>query len=497
MPRGARAALVALVAIGAALRLWQYFANASLWIDEIALAQNLLYWPLAHLVREPLALDQVAPPGFLALSKGVVHVAGSSERALRLVPLLGGLLALVLFPRLSRRFQPAWLTVFAAGLFALSPSLIAFSADFKPYSTDVTATVLLTLLAFRLRHSGADRGRFIAAAFGGFVAVWFSQPSVFVLTGLGTALFVLALMDRPRTLSTGLVATLFVWASSAVAAAIAATHRVPPEMSAYLRRFWHPSLPKWPLLLFIAISAFLLCLRSREAALLVVGPVVVTLAVAGAGIYPFARRAILFLAPAAILALAEVAGWVVEGLARLRVARRVGAVLPAAALVLVIGLDPPVYRDEDARPVLESVARQWQPGDAMYVLYAGARAFRYYGPRVGLRNEGVTLGLCHRGEPRDYLRDLDRFRGKPRVWVFRTHIFEPLGEDRVLDGYLERLGARKESIDAEGTNASLWDLSNPTAPADAAETHPLPPVVASEATRLGCGHGPIGAMPDE
>ena len=155
MPRSAKVAVTALVIVGAALRLWQYFANASLWIDEIALAENVLRRPLSALLREPLALDQVAPPGFLALAKASTAVFGESEMALRLVPLASGLLALALFPRLSRRFQPAWISVFATALFALTPTLVRYSAEFKPYSTDVAAAVALTLIAFGLGESDA------------------------------------------------------------------------------------------------------------------------------------------------------------------------------------------------------------------------------------------------------------------------------------------------------------------------------------------------------
>ena len=447
------------------------------------------------MLREPLALDQTAPPGFLALAKGVAWVLGPSERALRLIPLLGSLFALVLLPRLSRRFQPPWITVFAAGLFAVFPTLIWYGSDFKPYATDVLASIALMLCAFGLRDPDSRGVRFVGAAALGAAAVWFSQPAVFVLAGLGAALVVLALTDRPQTLSARLVVMLAVWAAAAAASVAAAMHRVPPEMDAYLKRFWNPMFPKWPLLAFIALGAAVLWIRDRRAAVIVLGPVAVTLAAAGARLYPFSGRAVAFLAPAGILAMAEVAGWIVEGLARLRVPRRVGALVPAAALVLVLVLDPPVYRDEDARPVLAGVAQQWQPGDAMYVLYAGARAVRYYGPLVGLRGNGILLGDCHRDDPRAYWRDLDRYRGRPRVWVFRTHLIGALAEEEILDGYLARLGSRTEHIQEEGADASLWDLSRAAAPADAAETLPLPPGSASTASRVGCGHGPIGVAP--
>ena len=213
MPRGARTALAVFLLAGVGLRLAQYLANASLWIDEIALAQNVLRYPLAHLVSQPLALDQVAAPGFLALTKGAVTLFGASEMALRLVPLLCGLLALLLFPSLSRRIQPAWIAVFAVGVFALAPTLIAHGAELKPYSTDLLASVALTLAALAVSGPEAGWPSWLGAILVGGAAVWFSQGAVFVVTGLGAALLLLAV--RERRFGAWLAVLLAVWSVSA------------------------------------------------------------------------------------------------------------------------------------------------------------------------------------------------------------------------------------------------------------------------------------------
>lgn len=65
-----RVVFALIVACGAALRLWQYFGRASLWLDELGLATSILNRPLRTLLAEPLLFDQVAPPGFLAAVKG-------------------------------------------------------------------------------------------------------------------------------------------------------------------------------------------------------------------------------------------------------------------------------------------------------------------------------------------------------------------------------------------------------------------------------------------
>lgn len=416
------------------------------------------------------------------------------------MPLLSGLLALLLFRSLARRYQPPWVAALAIGIFAVAPTLIAHGAEFKPYSTDLLASVWLTLVGFAVADRGANWATFLGATVLGAAAVWFSQGAVFVVAGLGAVLLFLAVREaRPaaggRQVGAGLATLLVLWAASAVAAIVAGLHRVPPEMGAYLNRFWSPSLPRWPLLVFIAVAAVLLWLRDRRAALLLLGPVLVTLAAAAAHLYPFAGRAVLFLAPAAILALAEAGYWIVEGLARIRVPRWLGAAVPAAGVVFVLAHNPPVYRDEDARPVLERLADDRREHDAVYVVYSGGPAFRLYAPRVGLSEVGVVLGGCHRDDPRGYLRELDKLRGTERVWVFRTHVSERLAEAPLLDGYLSRIGRWVDSLNGEDTDATLWDLSRSDAPADLAETYPLPARDEALAKRFGCGHGPIGPAP--
>jgi hypothetical protein len=169
--------------------------------------------------------------------------------------------------------------------------------------------------------------------------------------------------------------------------------------------------------------------------------------------------------------------------------------IPFVVLIGVVAHDPPVYRLEETRPVLAELARRHQPGDAIYVYYAGGRSFHFYGPRVGLTSEGVVQGGCHRSDPRAYLRELDPLRGKPRVWIYRTHVSDRLSEGPLFDGYLGQFGKRVETIRAKGAEATLWDLSGSDPRDDSAATYPLPIRDFALAERFGCDRGPIGRAP--
>jgi len=97
-----RAELVLLIiGIGVVLRLWQYGANPSIWVDEAALARNIIDRDLWQLLG-PLDYAQVAPAGFLLAVKLTAVLFGISEYALRLVPIFAGVISPALFFFIAR-----------------------------------------------------------------------------------------------------------------------------------------------------------------------------------------------------------------------------------------------------------------------------------------------------------------------------------------------------------------------------------------------------------
>jgi hypothetical protein len=143
--------------------------------------------------------------------------------------------------------------------------------------------------------------------------------------------------------------------------------------------------------------------------------------------------------------------------------------------------------------MLAYVAARRQPQDAIYVYYGAELAFRYYGPRFGLEPEKASFGACHRGEPRAYLREIDLFRGRPRLWVIFAHDVPSLGEEALILEYLRRIAIRREGItvpegDPYAVTAELYDLSIPERLAGASfDAFPVPQGDERLARRLGCG----------
>jgi hypothetical protein len=178
-----------IIALGAGARIYVYGQNRSLWLDEVFLAEDLLARN-ANSLFSPLMNGQAAPFGFVAAEVAVAASLGYSEYSLRLFPLLSSLLTLFIFYVLVRSCLAREARLLSLGIVALSSGLIYFSSELKPYAVDSLATCALLAVGWHYFRRPTQRQRFILLALTGAFAVWFSYPSVFVLTGLAAAMAV-------------------------------------------------------------------------------------------------------------------------------------------------------------------------------------------------------------------------------------------------------------------------------------------------------------------
>lgn len=171
----------------------------------------------------PLADSQIAPLGFLWSEWLVTRLAGTGELALRFIPLVASVIALLSFARLAGRLLDARLALLATALAAVSPLLIYYSAEVKPYAFDWMLSVLLMLATLDIFEDPSPRHwqRWAVVA---ALSALFSVSAPFYVAGSALALLAHA---RTRDRGRGIWRIL---AASLPAAAIAVVH--------YLR--WHP-----------------------------------------------------------------------------------------------------------------------------------------------------------------------------------------------------------------------------------------------------------------
>ncbi len=516
-----------------ALRLLNFLARPSLTLDEAAVALTIVERPVSTYLS-PLVGGQIAPWGFLVLERGLFHLFGRSDLGLRLLPLAASIASCFLVRQLAERLLTGAAVPFAVGAFALSPGFVYYSGHLKQYATEIAATLLVTLLASRALAAGLTLQRAARLGAAGLALALLSQSVVLTLAGLFGAATFIALRRRDRAALLPLAVTLAFWGAGAAFALVSNLRLMTAEGRAYVRSYWALGFMPWPprgleplrwawghlehlfgpgFLFFPAAPAFAcLCVagaavlsRKRPDAALMLGlPVGVVLAASALKLYPWAPGrltaflvpALLFFVAAAVEAirgllagLAPPAGWAFVALA-------------SAAPLLALRAQPPPYGPEPVRPALERLRERRRPGDPVYVFYGAAPAFRFYAPLFGLAElppGEVVFGACGRDEPRKVLRELDAFRGSPRVWILVTHALPAFREREVVLGYLRTIGTERESLSLEPPGGipgaeltlTLFDLSDAARLASAsAAASPLPDLPKGSEIGLPCA-GPV------
>ena len=183
-----RLLLFAAISAGIALRLAEYLRNRSLWGDEVAIATNLRlrgFGGLLHL----LSYNQTMPIGLLFVLKTFVSTLGHSELVLRLPALLAGCALIVLTWKLMGKVEEMPIVIVVVALMATSSLLIYYSAEVKQYGVDAVVTLVILYLGIvTLKGEGPQAWRDLIVT--GAIAMFFSQPIIFILAGISIAALV-------------------------------------------------------------------------------------------------------------------------------------------------------------------------------------------------------------------------------------------------------------------------------------------------------------------
>jgi 4-amino-4-deoxy-L-arabinose transferase-like glycosyltransferase len=194
-----------MIALGGLLRLVAFLYNRSLFLDEAYLASSVIQRNYFGLLQ-PLDFSQGAPVGFLWMAKTCVYLFGPAEYSLRLVSLLAGLAAIVLFYFTLKDVFADPRPYIGTAFFATIPLLIYYSIEFKPYMLDGFLT-LLSIYLFSL----ALKKKIRTWAFSVYCAIviWFSFPIIFTLAACCLLWFGYSLINKQKeAIKTSLIAGL-------------------------------------------------------------------------------------------------------------------------------------------------------------------------------------------------------------------------------------------------------------------------------------------------
>lgn len=309
------AILFFVILLGVLLRVHAYLLNNWMYPDEVVLGVNLLLTKdYSKFLFAPLVASQAAPGLFLLLSKLSSTIFGWSNYALRLIPLISGLLSIVAFYFLCEKtLSRSWTKILALLLFCTNFQLLFYSQFFKPYSSDVLIAILVLLVALSLDIKKITLKQALGLGVLSSVAFYFSFPVLFVVSGV---LIVNLIFYRQFTKTLAFLMPNIITIGIYFYTVLNAT-----RSDKFLKNFWangfdlfhlkiyhmnydfffvYCYFPLFFLILFIAgvIWAYK---SDKFKALILISPIVTTFFAALIRVYPFERRLILFLLPIFII----------------------------------------------------------------------------------------------------------------------------------------------------------------------------------------------------
>lgn len=470
----------------------EYLLNRSLWHDEATLALNIVNKSFSQLMTMPLD-NATAPLGFVLLSKMGTLAGGNSEYALRFIPLLAGVGSFILFIFFLRRYGNGRAMPLALILFSLSYVLWRYATEFKPYSLDVLIALGMLWAGMSTLSRRFDFQRAFQWGVGGGVSLWFSFPAVFVLGGVGVALLARFVATRSwkELRNLGIASALWFLSFSVfyscslryIAGNVALenywTENFMPFpwesggllwlYNSWMKMFDYPAhiLPALPALMAFTAGSYAVLKRNGIFFLMLLMPLVFTLAASAMHRYPFSDRFLLFYMPVIYFLVSEGLTFLMRQNALiLKAWGYVSAVviLSFKFIMAPLILSSSTVYTEEIKPVLRHIQNNSRDEDILYV-YAGAvPAFNYYSKVYGLtENHRYVPRISSRENWEKYREDVAQLKSRARVWIIFAHVYSGAGgkdEETYIVEYLESIGTRIDGVKAEGASAYLFDLAS-------------------------------------
>ena len=372
---------------------------------------------------QPLDYDQGSPIGFLLIEKLFNSILGKNELALRLFPLLVGLLSLWLFYLLLKQITHGVGFLTALALFAFNPRLIYYSSEVKQYILDVAVTILLLLIAAPVLSTSPRKRDFVWLALAGLIALWFSHPAIFVLAGIGLALTIVYLRRRDYSNLLFAIGMGILWVLEIALLYLLILKDL--SQNAYMREYWQGAflpMPPWsdlgwflkaidqnigvqfgiPYGVFVAFLVMLigwaiLLYQDQSYAIAFACIMLITLTASALGLYPVFERMILFLVPVGLILIGKAVQALYQRVQRFKLISELSVLFLAGYLIYgpfvtsVQNFIEPKYF-EHIRPTMATLRDSWKDGDGLYVSNGALPAFHFYAPFYGLENVSYEFG---------------------------------------------------------------------------------------------------------
>lgn len=481
---GNRSLIFLILGMGVVLRLYYFFQDRSLWIDEAYLSNSVISYGLQKLLTAPLLYYQKAPLGFLMMQKLFITVFSPNELSLRLFPLICNLCSLFVFYAICRYFLRPGYVWLALSVFCLAPPLIFHAAEAKQYSSELLSTLIILYLYTQLQLRGVTGKTVFGLGITGAVLIWFSYSVVFILAATGICVFFKIVKQKNVQLYLYYFIVLVLWMASFAVNFYFSTHKhveskwtvywfdyfkyfapLPPknieDLGWYLVRFYrifdYPLALLWnfmpgaegrlaPVLKLAIVPAILFFAglynffkRKTDFALFVLA-IVLTLIVSALKLYPLGDRFWVFLSPVFVILIAEGCSFFNQKLIPLKL----GFILPSFLLIGPVmnvinafrGNEFITDKSSSQREALTYINDHKKDEDLVYIYWNDLAGYNVYSKMYAYSFTAIA-GKDYRKDVNnfdDYLALIKRdiiIQNKKRVWVvlnqiFQTDIGEPI-----------------------------------------------------------------------
>jgi hypothetical protein len=469
--------------LGTALRLFHFFYNRSLWMDEVYLSTSLVKMNYAELLSQPLYYQQKAPIGFLMLVKLMVNLFGNKEIYLRIIPLISGTAAMYLFVPVARHFLDRRGIYVAVAILALSPALIFHSVEIKQYSTELLGTILSYAAFIRYKNidnSGSHlKSRLIWGMIGAII-IWFSYSSIFILAGIAIGLSLKQLILRKWSTFFLNAIPFGIWGLSFGINYFIFTHKhaesewiaywfrsygnfmplLPSSISEFL---WFPMnlyrMMDYPLgllwnfnsisdsqstnmmlkmpfigITFFFVGFYVLLKYFKTNAFVLIPPIILMLIASGLELYPLTERFWVFISPVFIIFIALGFQYISSFIKSTRVLLVIYLLVITGPLVQSIQsvLKPRTFyahKKSFQREALSYVNNQFKPGDMVYVYWNNLPGYRLYKEMYNYKFKAIE-GQDVRQKSTDFSSymnhlspDFNQLTSANRIWVIYNNQF--------------------------------------------------------------------------
>ena len=442
MTRRERFALVAVVGLAAALRLFR--ADGELWFDEIVTVEQHVRRPVAEIVsRYEIANNHVMNS---LLAHASVAVLGESPFAVRLPAIVFGIAAVPALYLTARQLWSVETALLTAACLAASYPHVFYTQNARGYSAAVFFTLMATAFLARLLRGefGRDRLDGPAYALASGLGLYSLLLFAFVTVGHGVVLLAARGWRVLGWLCAGAALAAALYAPMRSDLALYYTQRTtetghPLFSTAFIEEIVPVALALAPIALGAGLLFFRLGRREPLLAALLAAPLVFNVLLPAAqfqGVHP---RSFIYALPLAYLLLGEGIDWSLDRSRALALAF-VAAVAGASVVPLARYYRLPKQPFVEA---LDYVAARRRPSEELLGVRLAGKAARFYDPSVQLVETAEELRQHLDGRARalwillTFKRDLRRVDPEMHDWLLRATVPEATFPAAIADGAVE------------------------------------------------------------